>query len=96
MKFTQIALVFGTAASFASAQSACSAAVSAVPACGTSCINSAASAAGCASTNYACECTPATFTSIQNAAVNCVLGECGFATAVQVLSAVSAVCTACA
>ncbi|PQE05091.1 Extracellular membrane CFEM domain protein [Rutstroemia sp. NJR-2017a BVV2] len=95
MKFTKIALVLGTATSLVSAQSACSAAVSAVPACGTSCISSAASAAGCAPTNYACECAPATFTSIQNAAVLCVLGACGLTTATQVLSSVSAVCTAC-
>ncbi|KAB8296448.1 hypothetical protein EYC80_009189 [Monilinia laxa] len=41
--------------------------------------------------NYACECASATFTSIENAAANCVIGACGLATAAQVLSSVAAV-----
>ncbi|KAA8568275.1 hypothetical protein MFRU_034g00870 [Monilinia fructicola] len=95
MKFSYIAIVLG-AASVVSAQAACISAVAAIPTCGVSCINSAASVYCTGTSNYACECASATFTSIESAAANCVIGACGLATAAQVLSSVAAVCTACA
>ncbi|KAI9641604.1 hypothetical protein NHQ30_009457 [Ciborinia camelliae] len=94
MKFSYVAIGLG-AASIVSAQAACTSAVAAVPTCGVSCINSAVSVYCTGTNNYACECASATFTSIENAAANCVIGACGLATASKVLSSVAAVCTAC-
>ncbi|KAM5345670.1 hypothetical protein ACJ41O_011531 [Fusarium nematophilum] len=65
---------------------------SAVPTCGVPCISSAAAAAGCS--NIACQCSSSAV--IQASALNCVLGNCGLATALQVQAAAAAVCTACA
>ncbi|KAF5877728.1 uncharacterized protein Bfra_002097 [Botrytis fragariae] len=95
MKFSYAAIVLG-AASVVSAQSAaCTAAVAAVPACGAPCITSAA-ATYCTGTDYACECEAATFSKIETDATNCVIAACGATVALEVLSAVNAVCTACA
>ncbi|KAF7909915.1 uncharacterized protein EAF01_003633 [Botrytis porri] len=95
MKFSYTAIVLG-AASVVSAQSAaCTAAVAAVPACGAPCIDAAA-ATYCGANDYACECASATFSQIETDATNCVIAACGATVALQVLSAVNAVCTACA
>ncbi|KAF7927371.1 uncharacterized protein EAE97_010046 [Botrytis byssoidea] len=95
MKFSYAAIVLG-AASVVSAQSAaCTAAVAAVPACGASCINTAA-ATYCTAGDYACECAAATFSKIESDATNCVITNCGATVGLQVLSAANAVCTACA
>ncbi|KAH6884924.1 hypothetical protein B0T10DRAFT_564347 [Thelonectria olida] len=56
---------------------------SAIPTCGVPCISSAASA--CASSD-----------AVQASALNCVLNNCGLATALSVRDAAAAVCTACA
>ncbi|ESZ94185.1 hypothetical protein SBOR_5463 [Sclerotinia borealis F-4128] len=86
MKFSYVAIGLG-AASVVSAQAACTSAVSAVPTCGVSCINSAVAAHCTGTNNYACECAPATFTSIENAAANCVIGACGLITATAIAAA---------
>ncbi|KAJ8065016.1 hypothetical protein OCU04_007319 [Sclerotinia nivalis] len=96
MKFSYVAIGLG-AASIVSAQSAaCTSAVTAVPACGVPCINSAVKTHCSSIDNYACECASGTFSSIQSDASSCVINACGLTTAIQVLDAVSAVCTACA
>ncbi|KAL2217469.1 hypothetical protein M432DRAFT_438768 [Thermoascus aurantiacus ATCC 26904] len=91
MKSTPIFLVFGLAA-LASAQSQCDPVASAIPSCGTSCITSAASAVGCAYTDYACQCSSSQSAAIQSRALNCVVGACGINTALQVQASAEAVC----
>jgi hypothetical protein len=56
------------------------------------CITSAAAAVGCS--DIACQC--ASSDAVQASALNCVVGNCGFETALQVRDAAAAVCTACA
>ncbi|ROV88730.1 hypothetical protein VMCG_10069 [Cytospora schulzeri] len=57
------------------------------------CITSAASAIGCGAYDFACQCTSSA--QLQSSAENCVLSACGLATELEVVSAASAVCTAC-
>ncbi|ERT00368.1 hypothetical protein HMPREF1624_03739 [Sporothrix schenckii ATCC 58251] len=72
--------------------SPCTAAIAAVPSCASGCILSAAvTNAGCTDGNYACQCAQSA--AIQNAALGCVVADCGLATGLQVLSAVSTVCS---
>lgn len=73
-----------------SAQTRCDPVASAIPTCGVPCIASAADGAGCGTGDYACRCTNAD--AIQNAALGCVVGNCGIATALQVQASASAVC----
>ncbi|TEY73223.1 hypothetical protein BOTCAL_0081g00130 [Botryotinia calthae] len=95
MKFSYAAIVLG-AASIVSAQSAaCTAAVAAVPACGASCINTATAKYCSGADDYACECSSDTFSQIETDATNCVVTACGASVALQVLEAVSKVCTTC-
>ncbi|QSZ37337.1 hypothetical protein DSL72_009435 [Monilinia vaccinii-corymbosi] len=100
MKFSSIAICLGAAsvvsARVASTQDACSTAVAAIPACGTPCINTAVLNYCTSTTDYSCECADATFTALKNSATSCVIAACGLATAGQVLTAVNAVCAACA
>ncbi|KAH8895942.1 hypothetical protein GQ53DRAFT_819900 [Thozetella sp. PMI_491] len=79
-------------ATVAVAQTDCTA-TSAIPTCGVPCITSAASAIGCGTTDYACQCTSSA--ALQASALNCVVSNCGLITAIQVQSAASAICTAC-
>ncbi|KPM40557.1 hypothetical protein AK830_g5975 [Neonectria ditissima] len=65
---------------------------SAIPTCGAPCISSAAAAAGCS--DIPCQCTSSDV--IQASALDCVIGNCGIATALSVQAAAAAVCTACA
>ncbi|TGO54116.1 hypothetical protein BCON_0112g00100 [Botryotinia convoluta] len=96
MKFSYVAIGLG-AASVVSAQStACTAAVAAVPACGAPCINTYAAKYCSGTNNYACECASDTFSQIKSDATNCVIAACEATVALQVLSAVNAVCSACA
>ncbi|KAK3291063.1 uncharacterized protein B0H64DRAFT_51298 [Chaetomium fimeti] len=69
----------------------CAPSISAVPACATSCIVSAASAVGCSDNNdYPCRC--ASSAAIQQSAVGCVLGACALDEALRVVDAVGALC----
>ncbi|KAK4152190.1 hypothetical protein C8A00DRAFT_44734 [Chaetomidium leptoderma] len=68
----------------------CSEFVSAVPACATGCIESAASQVGCAHDDYSCQCVSSG--AIQATAINCVLGGCG-ADAFGVIGAVGSMCS---
>ncbi|CAK7212757.1 hypothetical protein SCUCBS95973_001571 [Sporothrix curviconia] len=71
--------------------SPCTAAIAAVPSCATDCILSAAvTNAGCTDGDYACQCSASA--AIQNAALGCVVGDCGIATGLLVLSSVASVC----
>ncbi|KAM0334556.1 hypothetical protein ACHAQA_001586 [Verticillium albo-atrum] len=71
--------------------SPCEDAAQAVPACGRSCIISAASASvGCAADDYECQCGG--FQAIQAGAAPCVIDSCGIAGAVPLLGSVSALC----
>jgi hypothetical protein len=71
--------------------SACSTAIAAVPSCATGCILSAAvTNAGCTNGDYSCQCSKSA--AIENAALNCVVADCGLATGLQVLNAVATVC----
>ncbi|KAM0153469.1 hypothetical protein ACHAQE_007657 [Botrytis cinerea] len=95
MKFSYAAIVLG-AASVVSAQSAaCTAAVAAVPVCGASCIDTATSKYCSGADDYACECSSDTFSQIESDATNCVVTACGVDGAIEVLNAVSKVCTTC-
>lgn len=85
--FTATALVF---ASSVSAQTACDPVASAIPTCGVPCISSAAVAAGCGSNDYRCRCSSSSV--IQASALNCVVGNCGIATALQVQAGAASVC----
>jgi hypothetical protein len=67
----------------------CAEFVSAVPACSTGCIESAASEVGCVHGDYGCNC--ASSAAIQNSALGCVVGGCG-ADALAVLGAVGSMC----
>ncbi|CAK7206492.1 hypothetical protein SEUCBS139899_009288 [Sporothrix eucalyptigena] len=70
---------------------ACTAAIAAVPSCATDCILSAAvTNAGCTDGDYACQCSQSA--AIENAALACVVGDCGVATGLLVLSSVASVC----
>ncbi|KAF2029963.1 hypothetical protein EK21DRAFT_66619 [Setomelanomma holmii] len=82
-----IAVLF---AASVTAQTACDPIASAVPTCGVPCISSAAVAVGCDPNSYSCRCSSAD--AIQSSAINCVLGACGLATALQVQASASAVC----
>ncbi|EFX05101.1 hypothetical protein CMQ_5363 [Grosmannia clavigera kw1407] len=62
--------------------------ISAVPACATGCISSAAvTNVGCVDGDYACQCVSSS--AIQNAALNCVVSGCGIATGMAVINSVS-------
>ncbi|KAH7064384.1 hypothetical protein BKA63DRAFT_496723 [Paraphoma chrysanthemicola] len=87
---TIIAPLTALFASAVTAQSACDPVASAIPSCGVPCIQSAAVAIGCDANSYACRCSSAS--AIQASAINCVLGNCGLATALQVQASASAVC----
>lgn len=63
----------------------CSLTLSQVP-----CITSAASAAGCSGGDYRCRCSSSSV--IQASAQNCVISNCGIATALQVQAGASSVC----
>jgi hypothetical protein len=54
------------------------------------CISSAAVAAGCGSNDYRCRCSSSSV--IQASALNCVVGNCGIATALQVQAGAASVC----
>lgn len=72
--------------------SPCTNAIAAVPSCATGCILSAAvTNAGCPDGNYSCQC--ASSAAIQDAALNCVVSDCGLDTGSSVLGAVSSVCS---
>ncbi|KAF2124133.1 hypothetical protein P153DRAFT_401235 [Dothidotthia symphoricarpi CBS 119687] len=79
-------------ASSVSAQAACDAAAAAIPACGASCISTAAGAQGCptVASDYTCLC--AHEAAIETAARSCVLTACGFLEALNVQSKAKAVC----
>ncbi|OSS50893.1 hypothetical protein B5807_04569 [Epicoccum nigrum] len=85
--FTAITLVL---ASSVSAQTACDPVASAIPTCGVPCISSAAVAAGCGSNDYRCRCSSSSV--IQASALNCVVGNCGIATALEVQAGAASVC----
>lgn len=71
--------------------SPCSTAIAAVPSCASDCILSAAvTNAGCTDGDYPCQCSQSA--AIENAALNCVVADCGLATGLEVLSAVATVC----
>ncbi|CZR68964.1 uncharacterized protein PAC_18865 [Phialocephala subalpina] len=93
MKFIHLALTLSGAA-IASAQTTCTA-TAAIPTCGVACITSAASAVGCAATNYACQCSSSASSAIEASALDCVISACGLVTALEVSSAAAAICTAC-
>lgn len=57
------------------------------------CVTSAASAIGCAPTDFACQCTSSE--ALISSAGECVVSACGSETASRLLSAASAICTAC-
>ncbi|KAH8726389.1 hypothetical protein GQ44DRAFT_825739 [Phaeosphaeriaceae sp. PMI808] len=73
-----------------SAQTACAPVASAVPTCAVPCIQSAASGVGCDNVNYKCRCANAA--AIQNAALGCVLTNCGLTNALKAQASASAVC----
>lgn len=54
------------------------------------CISSAAAGVGCGADSYSCRCNNAD--AIQNAAIGCVLTNCGLTTGLQVQASASAVC----
>ncbi|KAF2821637.1 hypothetical protein CC86DRAFT_386036 [Ophiobolus disseminans] len=89
MQFSILTFILATAATV-SAQTACDPVASAIPTCGVPCISSAAAGVGCTNADYGCRCTNAA--AIQNAALGCVVGNCGIATALQVQASASAVC----
>ncbi|ROV90984.1 hypothetical protein VSDG_07681 [Cytospora chrysosperma] len=80
------------AAHLAPRQTDCTA-TAAIPSCGVPCITSAASAIGCGTVDYACQCTSSA--ELQSSAQACVLSACGLATGLQVVTAAEAICTAC-
>ncbi|KAK3496061.1 hypothetical protein B0T13DRAFT_511909 [Neurospora crassa] len=90
MKFTTIALTLFSA--IAMAQNCPQATL--MPACATPCISSAASAVGCNGADYACQCSKSA--QLVASAQGCVLGGCGIEAAPTVISAASAICSACA
>ena len=61
----------------------------------TPCLNSAASGVGCATADFACQCSSSASAAIVTAALGCVVSACGFATALEVSSSAAAICTAC-
>ncbi|OBT81410.1 hypothetical protein VE02_09914, partial [Pseudogymnoascus sp. 03VT05] len=71
----------------------CGSKASAIPACATDCIISAGEKYGCTKEDYWCQCEPDTYANINGAAINCVLGACGFAGALPVVDAANAVCS---
>jgi hypothetical protein len=68
----------------------CTSAAQAVPSCAQSCITSAGSAAGCAYTNFACQCSKSA--RIGSFATPCVEAACPASEYAPVMSSVSAVC----
>ncbi|KAM0318561.1 hypothetical protein ACHAO8_001652 [Botrytis cinerea] len=95
MKFSYAAIILGTASIVSAQSAACTAAVAAVPACGASCIDTATSKYCSGADDYACECSSDTFSEIENEATDCVVAACGVNVAIEVLDAVSKVCTTC-
>ncbi|KAF2008772.1 hypothetical protein BU24DRAFT_456035 [Aaosphaeria arxii CBS 175.79] len=89
--FSILATLAFALTSSVSAQTACDSAASAIPTCGVPCIQSAASGAGCDSTNYRCRCSSSSV--IQASAQACVISNCGIATALQVQASAAAVCS---
>ncbi|KFY33495.1 hypothetical protein V494_07592 [Pseudogymnoascus sp. VKM F-4513 (FW-928)] len=71
----------------------CDPTASAIPPCATDCIVSAGAQFGCSKLDYWCQCEPDTYANINGAALNCVLGACGFDKALPVLDAANAVCS---
>ncbi|KAK4118761.1 hypothetical protein N657DRAFT_694194 [Parathielavia appendiculata] len=65
-----------------------------IPACGLPCIQSAATAVGCAVDGYACMCSK--FDALRLAAAPCAVSNCGMAGVPALLAAAEAVCAACA
>ena len=57
------------------------------------CLSSAASAVGCAQTDFACQCSSSQSSAIQNAALDCIIKGCGAVTGRQVSSAALALCS---
>ncbi|KAJ4330087.1 hypothetical protein N0V87_010318 [Didymella glomerata] len=84
---SSISLLFAAAVT---AQTACDPVASAIPTCGVPCITSAASAAGCTGGDYRCRCSSSSV--IQASAQNCVISNCGIATALQVQAGAASVC----
>ncbi|EAQ92056.1 predicted protein [Chaetomium globosum CBS 148.51] len=70
--------------------SPCAPLITAIPACATSCIVSAASAVGCGDDNFACRCSSSD--AIQQTAIGCVLGACALDEALRVVDAVGELC----
>jgi hypothetical protein len=60
------------------------------------CLNSAATVASCATTDYACQCSSSASSVIASLAYPCAIDDCGLITALEASSAAHAVCTACA
>ncbi|KAF1835540.1 hypothetical protein BDW02DRAFT_597168 [Decorospora gaudefroyi] len=87
---SSILALFLAVASCVSAQAGCDPVASAIPDCGVPCIEDAAAGFGCTGSDYACRCDNSA--AIENAALGCVLGECGLGTALEVRASASAVC----
>ncbi|POR32792.1 Uncharacterized protein TPAR_07006 [Tolypocladium paradoxum] len=69
----------------------CQESADAVPKCAESCMSRAASKFGCQTSDFECQCKSST--AIQAAAFNCISSDFGLATLVQVLQAVSGMCS---
>ncbi|KAL8853097.1 MAG: hypothetical protein Q9221_001979 [Calogaya cf. arnoldii] len=76
----------------AQAQEQCAASVAAIPSCAAECLTKAASSAGCAQGDYACQCSSSQSAAIASSALPCVLSACGPETGPSVQVATRAVC----
>ncbi|MCJ1464197.1 hypothetical protein MMC07_002810 [Pseudocyphellaria aurata] len=90
MKSISILLAVGLVAS-ARAQEACDAVAAEIPQCASSCIVSAASAVGCETGDYKCQCGDKS-AAIAETALPCVVEGCGAVTGLAVQSSAAAVC----
>lgn len=57
-----------------------------------SCLSAAASSAGCAQTDFACQCSSSQSSAIQSAALDCIVQACGAVTGLQVSTCAQSVC----